>query len=88
MFPTGRYGDLTPQDIQEMMDYIQSYRTTTGPFDVVVGGRMYEKGADEAAEALAHCARTGVTWWLESFWADTALENVEAVIHKGPPAER
>jgi alkanesulfonate monooxygenase SsuD/methylene tetrahydromethanopterin reductase-like flavin-dependent oxidoreductase (luciferase family) len=85
VFPTGRYGDLTPQDIQEMMAYIEPYRTTPNWFDIVVGGRMYEKDPAEATELLRQYASAGVTWWLESFWADTPLDKVKSVVYQGPP---
>jgi alkanesulfonate monooxygenase SsuD/methylene tetrahydromethanopterin reductase-like flavin-dependent oxidoreductase (luciferase family) len=84
VFPTGRYGDLTPEQIREMIAYIETYRTKPASFDVVVGGRMHEKPA-EAAELLTQYASVGVTWWLESFWPDTELNYVRSVIRRGPP---
>lgn len=85
VFPVGRFGDLTPQQIREMIAYIESYRTNQESFDVVIGGRMHEKPAEEAAEWLTQCASAGVTWWLESFWPNEKLSYTESVIHRGPP---
>jgi alkanesulfonate monooxygenase SsuD/methylene tetrahydromethanopterin reductase-like flavin-dependent oxidoreductase (luciferase family) len=67
IFPTGRNGDLTPADVAALLAYVQEHRTTDAPFDVVLGGRAYERDAGEVAELLARYAAAGVTWWLESF---------------------
>ena len=83
IFPIGRNGDLTPADAETMRAYIQSHRTTDAPFDVVLGGRARE--AANAAEMLAGYAAAGVTWWLESFWADEPLSEIQSVIRRGPP---
>jgi alkanesulfonate monooxygenase SsuD/methylene tetrahydromethanopterin reductase-like flavin-dependent oxidoreductase (luciferase family) len=86
VFPIGRYGDITPQHVQEITAYIERYRVTTDQFDIVVNGRMYEKEAAEATELLRQYASTGVTWWLESFWPDASLAKVKSVIDQGPPS--
>jgi hypothetical protein len=83
--PIGRHGDLTPADIEAMRPSIQAHRTTDAPFDVVLGGRAYEREDAEAVEMLARYAAAGVTWWLESFWADVEPSRVQAVIRRGPP---
>ena len=85
VFPIGRHGDPTPQDVQEMVAYIQRHRTTTHSYDVVISGRMVEKEAEDARELLQQYASAGVTWWLESFWPDAPLANVQTVIAQGPP---
>jgi hypothetical protein len=68
------------------MHYVQAHRTTDAPFDVVLGGRAYERDAADAAEMLALSAAAGVTWWLESFWADVPLSTVQSVLRRGPPS--
>lgn len=83
--PIGRSGDLTPDEVVAMRAYIQAHRDSDTPFDVVLGGRAYERDAAEAAALLARYAAAGVTWWLESFWADAPLHTVQAVIRRGPP---
>jgi alkanesulfonate monooxygenase SsuD/methylene tetrahydromethanopterin reductase-like flavin-dependent oxidoreductase (luciferase family) len=83
--PIGRTGDLTPADIEAMRAYVQARRTTDAPFDVALGGRARERDADDAAAMLARYAAAGVTWWLESFWADAPLSIVQSVIRRGPP---
>ncbi len=83
--PVGRSGELSPQDVEEMRRYIARYRTSPAAFDVVVNGRLYERTPASAAAALTAYAQAGVTWWLESFWADTPLATVQDVIRRGPP---
>lgn len=90
IFPIGRFGDLTPQNIGEMTAYIAKHRTAmgdmgTGDYDVVYNGRMYEKDAAEATDLLRQYTSAGLTWWLESFWPDAPLDNVKSVIEQGPP---
>ena len=85
IFPTGRYGTLSPNDFRNMRAYIDLYRTATTPFEVVLSGRAHELPAVERSAHVAEYAAAGVTWWLESVWADVALSEVQAIIHHGPP---
>jgi alkanesulfonate monooxygenase SsuD/methylene tetrahydromethanopterin reductase-like flavin-dependent oxidoreductase (luciferase family) len=89
--PAGLHGNLTPQDIGEMLAYIQSHRPesrhTATPFDVVMGGRMFEKPVEESSALLSEFAAAGVTWWLEIFWPDASLAQVQSVIQNGPPRQ-
>ncbi len=84
--PNGGNGELAPADIEAMRAYIQVHRTTDAPFDVVAGGRAHERDAADAADMLARNAAAGVTWWLESFWADE-LSKAQSVIRRGPPQQ-
>ncbi|MCU0480628.1 MAG: LLM class flavin-dependent oxidoreductase, partial [Anaerolineae bacterium] len=83
--PTGRNGTLSPNDIQDMRTYINSYRTTTTPFEIVFQGRANEVRAAERSKHVADYATAGVTWWLESVWPDVALSDVQSIIRHGPP---
>ncbi len=83
--PMGRDGVMTPDDFRDMLAYIEEYRTSDAPFDVVRGARTPGKDAGEDAAIVAPYAEAGVTWWSEGFdWNDT-LEAVRARIHTGPP---
>lgn len=86
--PTGRTGPLSPADISAMLAYIAAHRTATTPFDVVYSGRTHEQPRAEAAATVAAFAAAGVTWWLESFWAEATADEVHAVIAQGPPELR
>ncbi len=83
--PIGRSGALSPEDIRQMRAAIESHRTATTPFDIVLSGRAHEWTTAERSAKVADYAAAGVTWWLESCWADVALTEVRAIIDRGPP---
>lgn len=83
--PLGRDGMLTPDDIRAMLAYVRQHRTSSGPFEVVFGGRSYEQPAAEAGHLLAEYAAAGVTWWSEGFDWTNALPDVRRLIRQGPP---
>lgn len=85
IFPIGRYGDPSPDDIRQMTAYIQKHRTASTPFDVILNGRAYERPAAERTHYVADYAAAGVTWWLESFWGSVPFADVRAIITQGPP---
>lgn len=85
--PNGGNGDLSPADVQAMRVYVQSHRKTDAPFDVVVGGRTWEKELAVASETVAQYEAAGATWWLESFWSGE-LGEARAAIRRGPPQSK
>ena len=86
VWPIGRDVPLTPDDIREMLAYIQQGRTAGGAFDVVFGGET--SGTDRAADAakVAAYADAGVTWWVEglSNWRGS-IEDQRRRVQQGPP---
>jgi len=54
------------------------------PFDVVFDGTSPADRA-AAADRLAVLAEAGVTWWIESDWADTSVASLRRRIAAGPP---
>ena len=86
IFPIGRTGTLSPDDIRRMRAYIDHHRTATTPFDVVFGGRAHDLAAAERSAHVAEYAAAGVTWWKESVWPDVALTEVRSIIDHGPPS--
>ena len=40
VFPIGRERQMTPDDVREMLAYMQPYRTNAGPFEVVMVGNL------------------------------------------------
>lgn len=88
VYPQQRGGTLTPEDYREILTFIQSQRTQTGPFEVLTRGRT--SGTDQAAD-MAHVAayaQAGVTWWLEQFRPQNTLDEVRQRIQQGPPRFR
>ena len=79
----GKFVDLTPAALQDMKAYIDANRTATGPFDIVVEGRVLRLDPGEAQDKLGAWVGAGMTWWVESTWEETE-EGIRELIRKGP----
>jgi alkanesulfonate monooxygenase SsuD/methylene tetrahydromethanopterin reductase-like flavin-dependent oxidoreductase (luciferase family) len=77
---------IRPDEIREIVAYIQQHRTTDAPFDVVAAGYVGEMPSEEAADLLRRHAAAGVTWWQESFWWTDTPDLVRERIRQGPPS--
>ncbi len=89
-------GGMTPADIREMKTYIEERRVLEehgSPgrrYDIVIGGDMTGKGAEQAVEIMRPYAEAGATWWLESIWKTFYaypgdLKALRKRIEQGPP---
>ena len=76
---------LEPEDLREILAFLQTQRTQTTPFEVLAYGRT--SGTDTAADAahVAAFAQTGATWWLEHFAPKLSVEQVRGRIQHEPP---
>lgn len=76
---------LTPEDLREVLDFIQTQRAQSTPFEVLAYGRT--SGTNTAAEVahVAAFAQAGATWWLEHFAPEQTVEQVRERIQQGPP---
>lgn len=95
IFPMKKGGAMpTPDDLREMVAYVEAQRTSAGPFDVVLAGAT--PGADPAEDAaiVAPYAGAGLTWWVESVdpwrygwnWdGDWPVEAMNERVRRGPP---
>jgi len=80
------FARLTPDEIREIIAYIEAHRESTAPFDVAIGGVTPADDRTRAAEMVAPYAEAGLTWWHECVPGfDTPLELTRARIHQGPP---
>ena len=88
-------GAMTPSDVRELVAYIMRYRSSSEPFDVVIGGYTLADEDGTSVATLAQCAEAGATWWVEDLgpWrfagagdGTAALEQLQARIRLGPPA--
>ncbi len=73
---------LTPQEIREVVAYIQARRTGKAAFEIAVNveGPADAKAAVDVAQSYQEA---GATWWME-LSADT-VEEYRKRIQKGPP---
>jgi alkanesulfonate monooxygenase SsuD/methylene tetrahydromethanopterin reductase-like flavin-dependent oxidoreductase (luciferase family) len=81
----GSFTDSTPTDVQAVAGYVREHRIARTPFDIVVEG-VTPIGSPEQVDAIiAPLAQAGVTWWIESMWAEPDRNTVLARIDQGPP---
>jgi alkanesulfonate monooxygenase SsuD/methylene tetrahydromethanopterin reductase-like flavin-dependent oxidoreductase (luciferase family) len=85
VFPIGRDGQMTPDDVRAMLAYIRQHRTSAEAFEVVQVGWAYAQGKEVGDALLADYAEAGVTWWLEGFNPQDTAADVRARIQQGPP---
>jgi alkanesulfonate monooxygenase SsuD/methylene tetrahydromethanopterin reductase-like flavin-dependent oxidoreductase (luciferase family) len=79
-------GDVTPEDIRAMRDYISEHRTQTTPFDIIMEGRTPGDYPAQASATVRAFVEAGITWWNEAMWeAPNSPEDVCARIRQGPP---
>jgi alkanesulfonate monooxygenase SsuD/methylene tetrahydromethanopterin reductase-like flavin-dependent oxidoreductase (luciferase family) len=85
---------LSPQEIREIVQYIEAQPGYTTPFEVVHSGILTgtDRGADRAL--VAEYEDAGVTWWAEKIlperwgsWAEWPLDAMRAHIRQGPPRQ-
>ncbi len=82
----GEDGLLSPQDVQEVRDFIRRQRTGDSPFDIAIINWTDPADPIAAAEKVATYARVGTTWWLESLYSQqNSLEGLRKRIRLGPP---
>jgi probable F420-dependent oxidoreductase len=86
VFPGSPRGNLTLDEVREMMAFIRSQRTAETPFDVMVGGDVPFDDPARARAILAEYADAGVTWWVEGVgdWRGD-VDAMAAFIAGGPP---
>jgi hypothetical protein len=80
----GEWEAATPADVREMKIYITEHRTLTTPFDIVVIGKTTGLSVAQMREQMQAWEDSGVTWWVEDMFAESA-EQARERIHQGPP---
>jgi probable F420-dependent oxidoreductase len=84
--PGSLHGNLTLDEIREMVGFIRSQRPSGAPIDVMVGGDAPFDSPERAREILAEYAAAGVTWWMEGIgeWRGD-VDAMATFIQGGPP---
>ncbi len=78
---------VQPDDMQEILTYIQQFRTNDDPFDVLASGNTSGTERQKDLDLIMPYVEAGATWWQESF-AGSDSEELQAVrtrIQQGPP---
>jgi hypothetical protein len=79
-------GEVTPEDIREMKDYVEENRGADTAFDIVWEGQTPDDDPGRAAEVVRPFAEAGATWWIESPWLPpNEPEDLRRRIEAGPP---
>ena len=74
--------EWTPADVRELKAYINSQRTSSAPFDIVISGlRHSDPGQDKAWRVSL--AEEGVTWYGE-YVPPAGIEEMQMAIVRGP----
>ena len=86
VFPGSLHGNLTLDEIREMVGFIQLQRPSGVPIDVMVGGDAPFNNPARARDILAEYAAAGVTWWIEGIgeWRGD-VDAMTTFIQGGPP---
>lgn len=77
---------MKKKDLEEISAYIQEYRVTKAPFDLVMMGYTPGHDPDKARKIIATYQAGGLTWWLESlFQVHDSIAAMRQRIRQGPP---
>lgn len=74
---------LTPAEVRELKHFVDEHRSSSEPFDIVVGGTTPGGNRKRAAATVSAFEEAGATWWLES--AMTSWDKLRKRIKQGPP---
>ena len=77
--------ELTPQDIRDIIKYVENYREGSKKFDVIIAGQT-PLDSERGAEIVKPYAEAGATWWNEyiNSWRGS-FKEMQDRIRKGPP---
>jgi len=77
---------LTPNEIQEIIDYVGEHRTSDSPFEVCISGILPAESIVKDKAIVQPYKEAGATWWIEFVYAATgSLEKNIQRIRFGPP---
>ena len=74
---------MTPAEVRELKQFVDEHRSSSEPFDIVVGGTTPGGNRKRAAKTVSAFEEAGATWWLES--AMTSWDKLAKRIKQGPP---
>lgn len=84
--PTGKPEDVMPEDVRQINAYVDTHRSLSTPFDIVLNGKLAELDRSQLQDKLLPLMEAGVTWWIEGLWDATEEAAVER-IRRGPPSQ-
>ena len=81
----GKFEEITPDHVREMRKYIEETQSTKSPFDIIIEGETPGDDPETAGSIIRPFADAGATWWIESNWIATDLNQIKARVKEGPP---
>ena len=79
-------GEVAPEDIRAMKEYVEENKEMDGTFDIVWEGVTPGDDLEWAASMVRPFAEAGATWWIESPWSPpNEPEDLRHRIGQGPP---
>ena len=75
---------MTPAEVRELKQFVADHRSSTEPFDIVVGGTTPGGNRKRALATVRPFEDAGATWWLESFMT-ASPDKMHKRIKQGPP---
>ena len=97
-YPLAAEDYITPQDAQDIADFILSQREGDEPLDLIISGWSPGDKPGEAQARVEPYLEAGTTWWLESLdpwrfgWENPGhewpLAQIQERIEQGPPFVR
>lgn len=79
-------GEVTPEDIRAMKEYVEENKEVDGTFDIVWEGVTPGDDLERTASIVRPFAKAGATWWIESPWSPpNEPEDLRHRIEQGPP---
>jgi hypothetical protein len=82
----GQFEDITPEHIIEIKTYIQENRSKKTPFDIIVEGKSPGDDSKKSLSIIKPFAEAGATWWIESDWSKSNVEQLFKRVEQGPPS--
>lgn len=75
---------MTAAETRRLKRYVDSHRSASTPFDIVVGGTTPGGNRKRAAQTALAFAEAGATWWLESAMTSSS-DKMRKRVKQGPP---
>jgi len=85
----GQIRETTPDDIRDIISFMEANRSQSTWFDIVVEGTTPGEDRAKAASIVREWAKAGATWWIEAMWQTLdqtdGSEAVRKRVRQGPP---
>jgi alkanesulfonate monooxygenase SsuD/methylene tetrahydromethanopterin reductase-like flavin-dependent oxidoreductase (luciferase family) len=81
-----RGGRLEPDELKEIVRYIEQHRAADAAFDITMSGQTPGDNPQASSAIVAPFAAAGLTWWMELIGPERGpFDEMRARIRQGPP---